>query len=563
MEETVRFPENSVPNQPAGAYENRRKIGVFLANDCSAPKRLLDALSSFLAVQFVEFDEVNGPHCDAALLFGVSREKAVEVALKGVRCLAVMGGQPTATGSPLAGVQLSSAPYLARCLRGRTMSDKEIQRINCLKEEAGDEVVARKGDDILWIHRKEGASGVDLVAMQPPDLAGKEHLYEHFQKDDWARLLPILHFLQEVSGWEPPPIRACFMFDDPNLHWKSYGYVKYRELAQHAREHNYHASFATVPMDGWYVHPETAALFRENKNHLSLLIHGNNHTYFELTRVPTDVGRRGLAVQALRRIEQLERASGLEVSRVMAAPHGACNHDMATVLLRTGFEAACISRSSLMVRNPNTVWSVAVGMNPSEFLGDGLPVVPRFNIRWDFTCTLFAAFLGQPVILVGHHDDLTGGLDLLEELSGLINSIGEVRWTDMKSITQTNFCTLSEDDVLHVKMYSRKIWLRVPKGCTQVCLDRPWLNGNTGEGLHLQKGGAVVERINSYQGEPVSVLQGEEIEIASIYPEMIDVRKVPVSRSSLWAIARRQLSEGRDRVRPTFDRFFASKTKRR
>jgi hypothetical protein len=533
---------------------NCRKIGVFLAGESSIPQRLLEAISTLLPVQFIVFDELDSASCDEVLLFGVSRQRAMEVSLSGVRCMAFVGGHSVTTSSPLTEVTFSSAPCLAGYFRGRKLSDNSIDRISCLKAEAGDEVVARKGDDILWIHRKEGAAGVDLVAMQPPDLAGKEYLYNHFQKDDWARLLPILHFLREVSGWEQPPVRACFMFDDPNLHWKSYGYIKYRELAQHAREHNYHASLATVPMDGWYVHPETAALFRENRNHLSLLIHGNDHTYFELTRVRTDVGRQVLAAQALRRIKRLERLSGLEVPRVMAAPHGACNHDMATVLLRTGFEAACISRSSLMVRNPNTVWPVTVGMNPSEFLGDGLPVVPRFNIRWDFTCALFAAFLGQPVILVGHHGDLADGLDLLEELSGLINSIGEVRWTDMKSITQTNFCTLSEDDLLHVKMYSRKICLRVPEGCTQVCLHRPWLNGNTGEGLHVRRGGSVVATINSYQGEPVSVRQGEEIEIASIYPDMIDVGKVPVSRSSLWAIARRQLSEGRDRLRPALFR---------
>jgi hypothetical protein len=349
------------------------------------------------------------------------------------------------------------------------------------------------------------------------------------------------------------------MFDDPNLHWKSYGYVKYHELVRHARDHNYHVSFATVPMDSWYVHPETAALFRENKDRLSLLIHGNDHTYFELTEARTEVSRQALAAQALRRIERLERLSGLEVSRMMAAPHGAYNHEIASSLLRTGFEAACISRSALISRNPHVRWPITLGLNPAEFLGIGLPAIPRFYFRWDQTYTLFAAFLGQPIIPVGHHDDLAAGLGLFGQLGGLINSVGDVQWTDMKSISQSNFCTFREPNVLHVKMYSRKIRLRVPDGCTEISFDRPWLSGNCGEGLRLRRAGVAGRTLNSYDGEPISVREGDEIEIGSIHPNMIDPYTVPISRSPAWAIARRQLCECRDRLRPTVDMLFVSK----
>jgi len=82
---------------------------------------------------------------------------------------------------------------------------------------------------------------MDLVAMEPPEVADHEYLFQYFQKDDWARLLPILHFFSELTrsgSWTPPPVRACFMFDDPNLHWKSYGYVNYQQLAHQAREQN-------------------------------------------------------------------------------------------------------------------------------------------------------------------------------------------------------------------------------------------------------------------------------------------------------------------------------------
>jgi hypothetical protein len=65
-----------------------------------------------------------------------------------------------------------------------------------------------------------GAKGLqlDLVAMDPPKEDEGQHLFRYFHGEDWIRFLPLLHFLREVSGWELPPPRACFMFDDLNLH---------------------------------------------------------------------------------------------------------------------------------------------------------------------------------------------------------------------------------------------------------------------------------------------------------------------------------------------------------
>jgi len=533
-----------------------KKIGVFVSNGCVLPNRLLDAISSLFDLQFVRIDEVGHSRCDAAILFGVSQKQATEASMSGVRCLAFIGDQPKPVASPKADVVLGDVPCLAHPFRGRTLPDTSIGESVCLTKEPADKVVARKGENSLWIRQTGGPSAVDLVAFNPPEITGTDYLFQFFQRDNWARLLPILHFAQEVSEWELPPPRATLMFDDPNLHWKSYGYINYERIIQHASRYNYHASFATVPMDSWYVHGRTAHLFRENPSRVSLLIHGNDHTYFELTKVSTRKKQEALAAQALRRIQRLERLVGLDVPRVMAPPHGACCYGMANILLRTGFEAACISRSSLMKRNPNSVWPITIGMNPAEFFGGGLPIIPRYNIRWDETYPLFAAFLGQPIIPVGHHDDASSGLDFLRQSADLINSVDRVRWMDMKSIARTNFCTRRDGETLHIKMYSRKIRLRVPDGFKHLCVHRPWLDGNTEEKLQLIKAGPVVEIIKSCQREHISVREGEDIEVASIFPNMIDHQKVRIFRSPPWAIARRQLCEGRDRLRPAMDGLF-------
>lgn len=533
----------------------RTKIAVFSPEEFASQSRLLGALSQLYPVDFVAGQQT----CyDAAVLFGATRSQVVPFSSSGVRCMAFLGGSLVRINSSDDDVCFGTMPYLDRCFRGKRLPDKTIEAASLLKREVGDEVVACKGDRPLWIHRSEGFSRVDLVAMQPPRLEEQYYLFRHFRREDWARLFPLLHFSKEISrasAWQLPPARACFMFDDPNLHSRSYGYIHYLELVEHAERHNYHVSFATVPLDAWYIDPKTAMLFRESKGRLSLLVHGNNHTSMELAQPDSEPVREGLIAQALSRIERLERLSGLTVPRVMAAPHGACSDAMAAVMLRMGFEAACISRSSMMAHNGNQFWPKSVGLQLAEYLGDGLPIIPRFGLTP--TCSsdvLLASFLGQPVIPVGHHNDIGGGLDLLQQLSELINSLGEVQWTDLASIARSNFTFQRDSNLLHVRMYSRRIKLTVPEGITQVCVERPWLKTQTAESLSLCQDQSSVKSTLSHTPELIYTKAGAQLEICSVPANAIDPAKIPLKRTPLWVIGRRQLCELRDRLRPAVDR---------
>jgi hypothetical protein len=531
------------------------KIGVFPAGEMESRARLWHALAALYSLDFVACrDATETAECDAAFLFCAGREAAEQVAPASVRFMAFVGSPEGAATPAAANVAVSDDADIRPCFRGCALPDASIDSIAQLPPRAGDRVLARKGTDALWICAERAGAPAHFIATDAPTLAATEYLYEHFQAERWARLFPMLHFLQDVSGWSQPPLRAAIMFDDPNLHWKSYGYISYPELAEHARTHRYHAVFATVPLDSWYVHGETAALFRANKERLSLCVHGNNHTYYELAGTATDERRVALAAQALRRIGRLEAASGLKVSRVMAAPHGACSHAMATAMAKTGFEAACISRSSVMGRNAGTAWPLTVGMTPAEFLGDGLPVYPRYNIRWDDTYPIFAAFLGQPIVPVGHHEDSADGLALLRRSAELINSFGEVRWMDLESIARTNFITRRSGGILHIRMYARSISLVVPDGVEHIAVERPWLQNSLPEELVLQNGAEA----RSATEEIIPVHAGETVAIRSIRADAVASGSIESLRTPLWALARRQLCEGRDRLRPALDKLRGS-----
>ena len=76
-----------------------------------------------------------------------------------------------------------------------------------------------------WTRSGESESAL----LIPAELGAREALRERLCDGRNAALLPLLHFLRartETIRWQPPAARASLLFDDPNLHWPSYGFVK-------------------------------------------------------------------------------------------------------------------------------------------------------------------------------------------------------------------------------------------------------------------------------------------------------------------------------------------------
>jgi hypothetical protein len=391
-----------------------------------------------------------------------------------------------------------------------------------------------------------------------PTLGQSGFLHTEFHRDRWFRLLPLLHIVQAASGWTFGPHRACVMFDDPNLHWPSYGYVDFKELAKDAEDRNYHCAFATVPMDAWFVSSRAAGLFQKHHSRLSLAIHGNDHTHRELCQERSEKDAVALAFHALRRADRLERLAGVPVDRIMAAPHGACSAGMAVALLRAGFEAACISRGSLMNRNPEVAFPASVGLGPAEFIGGGFPIIPRFGLHSDVELqSRLALSLGQPAIAVGHHDELSDGLDSVQRIASVCNSVGAVRWSRLSAIARANYWTKSDRTALRVRMFGRTAVVRVPPGVTSIILERAWLGTGDVEGVTVEDAAKRVSGEVKYGGQvlAVPVPSGGTVNVQSVLSDRID----PVGAATRWsrpaAIIRRQGCEVRDRVRPVVDRF--------
>jgi len=546
-------------------------IGVVPAQERAARKRLFDALEETLPVRFEgrAYGELEG--LDGVLLLPGADPGAAGIPpdmprlVAGADEAAVAPPAGLGTAPALAGAQLvlgDRAP-LDRRLRGQRLRDASVRHAGALQAGGCDVVLATRGGQPLWIARGARSGAHDDVAVAPAELGEDEPLRERLRDGRFLALAALVHFTRAVCaplGWRPPPLRACFLFDDPNLHWGSYGHLRYRELVEEADRHEYHVAFATVPLDGWYVHPRTARLFRERADRLSLVVHGNDHTHRELARPAAADERRAMLAQALRRLAAFERRSGVPVGRIMVAPHGVCSREVARELVPLGFEALCISRPYPWLARPPKSWlerppdsSPLAGWEPASVVDSGLPVILRRAFGAPDEDLALRAFLDQPLVLYGHHGDMAGGVDRLAELATLVNGLGEIDWMSPAQIALTNVATREAGDTLRVRMFARRARVELPAGIARVVVDVPALQaGDTPDRV-------VCGAARGTPGKAIALGAGTDanagaIEIRLLCSAATDATGVPAPARRHWPVARRLLGETRDRLVPVYRR---------
>ncbi|MGI8622134.1 MAG: hypothetical protein ACR2NB_01300, partial [Solirubrobacteraceae bacterium] len=327
---------------------------------------------------------------------------------------------------PPAPVRLHDEPAVDRRLRSVALREDGAQ------PPAGDgrgHALASSAGGPRWT-QDPGRPHAHWAATGPQELGVVEPLVERLRDGRFLAVLPIVELARRVLGSTPEPVSACFLFDDPNLHWPTYGHVRFAQLAREGARCGYHVAFATVPLDAWYTHPAARAVFSEHPDRLSLIIHGNEHVRHELGRVSDDAGALALARQALARIEALERRDGLRVGRVMAPPHGVCSETMAGGLRRAGFEALTVN-----VPGPGPPDALA-GWQPNRHVAGGLPVLYRWPFDTPVADLALLSYLGHPIVLYGHHTDLAAGADVLGELHGALAAAVQPRWESLETIVR-------------------------------------------------------------------------------------------------------------------------------
>ena len=507
---------------------------------------LLAALEQALPVRF----EPGADHAAVVALDGSAPPE-------GRRAYVVEGGPAPEGFTPNGSapeVIFSDAQELDRRLRGAVMEDPLAGSATPLEPRDGDVVLAEAPRGAIWVR----SGPTDRVAVAPEPLEPGAPLLGLLSAGSWLSLLPLLHFLREVSApraWTPPPLRASFLVDDPNLHWTRYGHIRYPELVEHADEHGYHVAFAMVPFDGWLAHPRVARLFRERGDRLSLVFHGNEHLKRELARGRSEDETLAMLAQARRRMSRFERRAGVTVARVMTPPHGACSRETMLELPRAGFETACVSRPYPWLAGPPEGRTLAA-WEPATFVTGGTPVVPRIPLDRAPGEIPLRAFLDQPLVIYGHHEDFAGGLDPFARLAGSVNRLGDVSWRDLSAIGRSNFATRLDGGELTVRAFARRLDVEVPREAEALRLELPspeeeprWHEAIVGgKRRELHEDGP------AWVADAVPVPSGDRVQIAVPHPAPVDPATAPRRRTGPWPVARRVLVEARDRLDPAIRR---------
>lgn len=523
---------------------SRIKVAVAPATDYQIHKSLFDMLSAALCIDFEPYVASN-KH-DGLVVLSEDAQSARDAEQRGVSSYQVHSSNTRTVVEPSV-VEFTGSAAIHRSFRNAAMADGSLQELAAIPRSL--EPRAEIDGQPVWCVESKNGWQCHHVGVPLPRFAENDFFHAHFRSSKWFAMVPLLHFLRELlgpEGWQVAEPRATFIIDDPNFHRRSYGYVDFAKLIKHAEAHNYHATVATVPLDGWYFNKQVIALFRPHRQRISVMMHGVNHVADELAREYTKDEALALLSVGLRRIAAFEEQSGLKVDRIMAAPHGAFKESIADPMLRLGFEAGCVSIGSLTRWNPGKNWPADLGIPMAQALGrDGFPVFHR--IGTNETDIRLSAYLGHPVVIATHHHDYMSNFARIESLAKTINEISSPRWMTAEDISRTNYLSSVVSDVLHITPYARR--LRIPLAqdikaiqvlpspfCPEACI-------NLGE----------------QPADNVLAIGDDRLEY-SVTHNVIELHVPPrdaVAYQSVspypqgpWPITRRLLAEGRDRAIP-------------
>jgi hypothetical protein len=529
-------------------------VGVAPPGEVERLRRLLAALEHAFPVRFVprsvgEWDGLAG-----AVL--VERGGGRPSASNDVPCpyLVFRGGDGGSRRPSSQLIRFASTDRIDPLLSGRELVETHTLLSGAVRSDPGTAVVAEAGGEPIWTVRS-GSDTVHEVAFSPRELEERLTLRDELRAGRFLSLLPLVEWLRAISGfaaWTRPPIRASILFDDPNLHRPSYGFVNFGRMARSAKAHGYHVGFATVPLDCWLASRRAVAVFREHSTLLSLVVHGNDHVYREFERLREDEVFPVLA-QAERRVRRFERRTGLGVGRVVVAPHGRYAPPLLAALARTGFEALCgdfpppwwYERAE-----PETLlgpWTMA------DVSTHGVPIVLRYDLAASRAEDefLFWAYLDKPVVLYGHHGDVAGGLGRLEQEAETIRRLGAVEWMSLQEICRTNYLVRREHETAIVRLFSRRTAGAMPRGCRLVRVELPESHHDWEHEQVVSSHGRVGFR-REPDGRIVSAPfeASARLDIGLVRRDAVAVEAIARRRTRPQAAVRRAVAEARDRIRP-------------
>jgi hypothetical protein len=359
-------------------------------------------------------------------------------------------------GSPQPGrYQLGDIKRVARHLNQKAFAIN-LQTADFLKHDP-----ASGAQDIVEFALDKSESAQPVFVMVPMD--GREWffltrfhatcpLYVQRPSIDGGRILealPFLMFLRYACGercWQSPGYFANLTIDDPWLR-EPYGSLRFASLLTEMERVNFHTTLAFIPWNYDRSQPEVISLFREHPDRFSISIHGNNHDHDEFGDPKLALHREADIVQGLARMEAFTRLTGIRYDPVMVFPHAIASDAETLAGLKKHNFLSTINQSNIPLAMPSPqnllFYLRSVTLDYANF-----PSVNRaaayVQTESDFAIEMF---LGNPILLYGHHDLFQKGPDSFNRLAETINKLEpSVQWATLGAVSRHLYLTRSRED---------------------------------------------------------------------------------------------------------------------
>jgi hypothetical protein len=528
-------------------------VGVVPAEARSWYPRLFTALEEAYPVRFVAPRGEDGVgSADAVVVLEGGR------APEGLRvpCLVLESPNQEHGGKPFA-VEMSRSARLDRSLNGQRLIEHASPHPVGVRIGPDHDVLASVAGKPVWsCSAGEGGILREHACASLTELEDTAYLRDHLSAGRFWSLLPLAHFLKRQTfgpDRRSGPHAACLVIDDPNVRFPSYRYLRFRELGRDAREHGYHVAVATIPLDLLLPGKRGLQAFREYAKELSLVAHGSDHRRRELERSRDAAHADRIIGTAESRIRKFEESSGVRIERVMCPPHERCGPGILAALFRWNYHALAAAHpfpwDGFAAQRD---WRLG-GWLPAQLAGGGVPVLPRHPLEASLDDLVFRAFLDQPLIAYCHHTALREGFDSIHSAVARVAELGEVRWMSLGSIARTNALIDSDGAVTTVEIYSRD--LHIPRPATdslRIAIPRIFGGGEAtqlsvdGSPLDVELDGSQhvsVDGRDRPDGDELWIRLEAQAPVTAIGPRDL--------RPRAWPLARRVMTEARDRALPS------------
>jgi hypothetical protein len=295
----------------------------------------------------------------------------------------------------------------------------------------------------------DGQSVFAVTAISPigkVESSGAATLQEAF-----SSVAGLLVFLRKAAGervWHTPAYYANLTVDDPWL-TEPYGNLGFEAVLHEMEKHNFHTTIAFVPWNFDRSEPQVVSLFHNHEDRFSISIHGNNHNHREFGEYsiqPLNRQRENIE-QALARMEQFKRVTGLPYDRVMVFPHAVAPTETLEALKEHNYWATVNSENVPLgssVPNdplfPLTPWTLAF---------KGFPSVKRISAEIPVSTTNIAinAFLGNPQLFYVHQEFFEDKIGAFDATADEINRLEPtVQWKSLGYIIRHLYLTRLRSD---------------------------------------------------------------------------------------------------------------------